>query len=399
MAQEGENKNGQTGEDIIVLLQKHADTIKQQNEDSKKDVETQIKNATELFQSQIDEVKKGMTPRENQSSQKLFDTLEKETQAFRSTATSKNSSSTFELVAKSNSRTKAVTQANGLLLNSTADGVRVNPTTIQSEILSDPFRKEHIRDLMPVIAIETDSYQYNYLASYSDGTALKAENTAFTQSSATFKPKKIDVVKIMSGMVVSSELLADNMQLRSFLANQLVQWYYYKEDTVLARGSGTGGEPLGFFTGATAFSAVGGRTYASPTLVHLYRNAALQVAVANFSASAMFMSLGTEMDIDLMQDLQGRFQDTKPQLPYAKFASNFIGNDEFVVGDTTRGCAIIDRTGLDLQYSFEDADNFQKDMVTIRLIKRLAPITFYANAMVKGVISTSLTALTTPIVP
>lgn len=199
----------------------------------------------------------------------------------------------------------------------------------------------------------------------------------------------------MAGMVVSSELLNDNNQLRSFLANQLVQYYYYKEDTVLARGSGTSGEPLGFFTAGTAFSAVGSRTYANPTLIHLYRNAALQVAVANFSASAMFMSLGTEMDIDLMQDLQGRFQDTKPLLPYSKFASNFIGNDEFVVGDTTRGCAIIDRTGLDLQYSFEDADNFQKDMVTIRLVKRLAPITFYSNAIVKGVISDALTAITT----
>lgn len=395
MPENPELTQGVLGADIIQLMTKHAEASKQQNEDLKKDFATQLKNATELYQSQIDSIKKGMTPLENVTAQKALDNLEKETATFKSNAMTPNSTATFELIAKSNSRSKAVTQANGLLLNSTADGARVNPITIQQEIIADPFRKEHIRDLMPVIGVDTDSYQYNYLASYTDGTALKAENTAFSQSSGTFKPKITTMSKIMAGMVVSSELLNDNNQLRSFLANQLVQYYYYKEDTVLARGSGTSGEPLGFFTAGASFSAVGSRTYAKPTLIHLYRNAALQVAVANFSASAMFMSLGTEMDIDLMQDSQGRFQDTKPLLPYAKFASNFIGNDEFVVGDTTRGCAIIDRTGLDLQYSFEDADNFQKDMVTIRLVKRLAPITFYSNAIVKGTISTALASITT----
>lgn len=374
--------------DIVELIEKHKLAIDDQQKKSAESYERQLKNATDSFETRLDEIKRTMTPYEQKAATKAQSNLKEQTKLFLEKANSSGSSHSFELLEKSNINlgTKSVTETSSLL---DGTGTRVNPITIDQELKYAPYRVEHIRDIMPTIAVDTDLYQYNYLKTYTDNTSLKAEGSAFVASDATFEARQTKMYKIMAGMVMSREIITDNVSLQNFLANQLVLWYYLKEDTVLARGVSTNtGEPDGFFTKATAFAST--RRYASPTLIHVYRNAGLQTAVANFSPSVAFMSRGVEMDIDLMQDANGRFQDAKPLIPYDKFISNFVGDDEFVVGDAMKGARIIDRTGLDLQYSFEDNDNFSKDMVTIRLTKRLAPITYYNNAFVKGTITTAL---------
>ena len=66
--------------------------------------------------------------------------------------------------------------------------------------------------------------------------------------------------------------------------------------------------------------------------------------------------------------------------------------DKFLVGTFRLGAQVFDREDANVEVSTEDADNFTKNLVTIRCEERLALAVYRPEAFVKGDFSDALAA-------
>jgi HK97 family phage major capsid protein len=389
-----EQSVAKTAEEILSLVKGHTQSVEQKLNDQKEEFANQIKNATESFEKELTALKLTKTPLEQEAEKGAFSNIAEQVAIFRkANEAQKGESLTVDIVPLKTKASPSL-QSNSLLGSTPPNlGVRVNPITTDNQIRFEPYRAEHLREVISSIAIDTDMFKYSYLKTYVDNTAVIGEGQAFVPSEPQFEPKVANVYKIASGMVMSTELLSDNPALQSFLTNQLASWFFMYEDDFFARSVASATRPDGIFTIAKPFVPRAGVKYSKATAIEVIRNAALQASKLNFSPNLLCLSQGTQLDIDLLQDNNGRYQDSKPLLPYNKWMSNFMGDDEFVIGDATNGCKIIDRTPLQLSFSYEDKDNWSKDLVSVKMVRRSGIFSYHPNAMVKGTISAGITAL------
>jgi len=286
-----------------------------------------------------------------------------------------------------------------MLQSSHLSGDVIQPDRIPGVVT--PFeRTEHIR---PFFAQgETDSNAVDYVeeTASTDGTGWTAEGAALGQSDFTLTQKVANVKKIGAHSQVSIEMLEDVAGLMSYIQGRLVAKYQLKEDVDLLFGDGTGANILGVGTNATAWADPG--AIPNGNEFDVLRAAVKQAQVAEYFPNLIIIHPNELFRMDTAKDSNGNYL-----LPYIfngaphniagvrVIASTAISADNFLVGDFQRGAQIFDRKGLTLEVASEDQDNFIKDLVTVKLTARMALPIYYQGAFIKGVMSTSVTALAT----
>ena len=107
-----------------------------------------------------------------------------------------------------------------------------------------------------------------------------------------------------------------------------------------------------------------------------------------FSLAKMALKTGAEVYKNKQEAKQLESQAARNQM--AKMASG-----EFVVGDFSQGSQVFQRENLTVDFGYENNDNFDKYLVSVRGIIRMAHAIYLPNAFVKGSFSTAITALET----
>ena len=69
---------------------------------------------------------------------------------------------------------------------------------------------------------------------------------------------------------------------------------------------------------------------------------------------------------------------------------------KFLVGQLSVATQLWIRDGLGLEFSRDNAQNFEKNLVTVRAQERVCLTNYQPNAMINGTFSTAKTALETP---
>lgn len=268
----------------------------------------------------------------------------------------------------------------------------VNPVDGTTKVITNPNQRLTVRDLLAPGDTESNAVAYLRELLFTNNAAPVAENTTKPYSEITFEEVLSGVKTIAHLMKVAKQTLDDLPQLRSIINGRLLNGLKRVEDTQLLFGSGVGNNLHGIYTQATAFANPSTKTTPSNSL-DVMRLAMLQVTLAELSATGHVMHDIDWTDIELIKDANtkgylfsnpfGTLEARLWGLPVAQ--TNQAGMlDNFLTGSFADAAQIFDREDANVVVSTENADDFEKNMVSIRAEERLALAVYRPQAFVKG---------------
>jgi HK97 family phage major capsid protein len=270
-------------------------------------------------------------------------------------------------------------------------GDLVEPTRVPG-IITPAQRRLTVRDLIRFNRTSSNAIEYVRETGFTNSAAPVSENPANPkpQSGLTFDALQAPVATIAHHIVASKQILADASMLQAYADGRLRYGLKLKEELQLLKGSGSGLNINGIHTQATAYSNPG-VTVANESKIDRLRLAMLQVALAEYSADGIVINPIDWADIELTKDSQQRYIFANPQqiagptlwgLPVVPTQSMDAG--DFLTGSFSMGAEGWDREDVTVTISFEDRDNFVKNMATMLCEERVALTVYRPESFVKG---------------
>ena len=253
-----------------------------------------------------------------------------------------------------------------------------------------PKQRLFIRDLIAPGRTQSNTIYYVQQTGFTNKASVVPENTTKPYSDIEFAEKTTAVRTIAHMFKASKQILDDFAQLQSTVDAEMRYGLSYVEEQEILFGDGTGAHLAGIIPQAKPFSAA--FAVQNETGIDILRLAMLQAQLARFPASGHVLHFTDWAKIELSKDTLGRYilanpsQLTTPTLwglpVVATEAAQFLG--KFLTGAFNSGAQIFDREEANVVVSSENADDFEKNMITIRCEERLALAVYRPEAFVYG---------------
>lgn len=266
----------------------------------------------------------------------------------------------------------------------------VNPVDGSTSIITAANQRLTIRDLLAPGQTASNAIAYLRETGFVNAAAPVAENTTKPYSELTFE-EVLEGVKTIAHMLKASKQILDDLpQLQSFINGRLLNGLKRVEDAQLLFGSGVGSNLNGIYTQATTYAAP--IVLTAPTRVDVIRLAMLQSALADVFATGHVLHMNDWTAIELLKDTTGAYLFTNPfspntpslwGLPVAE-TNHAAMSGNFLTGSFAEAAQIFDREDANVVISTENADDFEKNMISIRCEERLALAVYRPEAFVKG---------------
>lgn len=275
------------------------------------------------------------------------------------------------------------------LLTTNVPGNIVAPDRLPG-IDTAPKQRLFIRDLIAPGTTASNTIYWVQQTGFTNNAAAVAENTTKPYSNIEFAEKITPVRTIAHLFKASKQILDDFAQLQSQVDAEMRFSLKYVEEQEILFGDGTGAHLEGIIPQASAFSAA--FQVENQNGIDDLRLAMLQAQLARFPASGHVLHFIDWAKIELTKDTLGRYILANPAaltgptlwgLPVvATEATAFQG--KFLTGAFSAGAQIFDREETNVVISTENADDFEKNMITIRCEERLALAVKRPEAFVYG---------------
>lgn len=275
-----------------------------------------------------------------------------------------------------------------LISSGVAEGV-VEPQRLPG-IDTAPKQRLFIRDLIAPGRTSSPAIFWVQQTGFTNKAAVVAENTTKPYSDVAFATKITPVTTIAHMFKASKQILDDFAQLQSTVDAEMRYGLKYVEEQEILFGDGTGVHLHGIVPQASAFSAE--FRVEQQNGIDDLRLAMLQAQLARFPASGHVLHFIDWAKIELTKDTLGRYILANPSgltgptlwgLPVvATEAAAFKG--KFLTGAFNAGAQIFDREDANVVISTENADDFEKNMISIRCEERLALAVKRPEAFIYG---------------
>lgn len=275
------------------------------------------------------------------------------------------------------------------LLTANVPGNIVAPDRLPG-IDTAPKQRLFIRDLIAPGTTASNTIYWVQQTGFTNNAAAVAENTTKPYSNIEFAEKITPVRTIAHLFKASKQILDDFSQLQSQVDAEMRFGLKYVEEQEILFGDGTGAHLEGIIPQASAFAAA--FQVENQNGIDDLRLAMLQAQLARFPASGHVLHFIDWAKIELTKDTLGRYILANPAaltgptlwgLPVvATEATAFQG--KFLTGAFSAGAQIFDREETNVVISTENADGFEKNMITIRCEERLALAVKRPEAFVYG---------------
>lgn len=256
-------------------------------------------------------------------------------------------------------------------------------------LITPPQRTLTVRDLIAPGTTTSNSVEYAKETGFTNNARPVTEGTTKPKSDITFNLVTTPVRTLAHIFKASRQILDDAPALASYIDARGTYGLKLVEENQLLNGAGTGQNLSGIVPQASAYSAA--FTPASGQAIDTLRLAILQVVLAEYPASAIVLNPIDWARIELTKDGEGRYIIGNPQQNLQPMLWNLpvvstqaMAQDDFLVGAFNLGAQIFDRMGVEVLLSTENADDFEKNMATIRVEERLALAVYRPEAFVSG---------------
>lgn len=303
---------------------------------------------------------------------------------------------------KSGASVQIVMKAAGTMALGTNVTGQVPQAERESGITRVVRRNPFILELVNVGTIMSNVWEWVEQKLPDGGAGMTAEGTAKTQADFDLVVASANVKKVTSYIKVTKEMLDDVELMRSEINQELTELINLKIDDQLLNGTGLTVNLTGINANATAWAAGAfALSIPTPTKWDVLRTAINQVRVNLFEPNYIVMHPTDVTGMELSKDSTGQY--IMP--PFAALDGTVVSGirvvantgvtiDNFLVGDFSKA-GVRFKEGLTINVGYEN-DDFTKNLVTIlaeaRLVQRVK--SNHYGAFVKGVFSTSITALT-----
>lgn len=295
----------------------------------------------------------------------------------------------FAAKVSSNERLRESFPVNAALISSgVASGV-VEPQRLPGVDVKAKQRL-FIRDLIASGRTDGPAIFWVQQTGFTNAARVVAENTAKPYSDIAFATKMTAVSTIAHMFKASKQILDDFKQLQSLVDLEMRFGLKYAEEMEILFGDGTGVHLLGIVPQATAYSATG--IPAGATSIDALRWAMLQSQLARIPATGHVLHFTDWAKIEMAKDELGRYIIGNPQgtteprlwnLPVVPTEiPAFLG--KFLTGAFAQGAQLFDREDANVVISTENADDFEKNMISIRCEERAALAVYRPEAFIYG---------------
>lgn len=275
-----------------------------------------------------------------------------------------------------------------LLSTGVADGV-VEPQRLPG-IDALPKQRLFIRDLIAPGRTSAPAIFWVQQTGFTNAAKVVPEGTTKPYSGIEFATKITPVTTIAHMFKASKQILDDFAQLQSTVDAEMRYGLKYVEEQEILFGDGTGAHLHGIVPQATAYSAA--FEVAQQNGIDDLRLAMLQAQLARFPASGHVLHFIDWAKIELIKDSLGRYILANPAaltgptlwgLPVvATETAAFQG--KFLTGAFNAAAQLFDREDANVVISTENADDFEKNMISIRCEERLALAVKRPEAFIYG---------------
>lgn len=277
-----------------------------------------------------------------------------------------------------------------LLSTDVADGV-VEPQRLPG-IDVMPKQRLFLRDLIASGRTTSPAIFWVQQTGFTNNAAAVGENPVGGKpySEIAFNTKITPVTTIAHMFKASKQILDDFAQLQSTVDAEMRYGLKYVEEQEMLFGDGTGVHLHGIVPQATAFSAA----FAPEAMTQIdeLRLAMLQAQLARLPASGHVLHFSDWAKIELTKDTLGRYiignplSVAGPTLWGLPVVSTEIAafQGKFLTGAFQTAAQIFDREDANVVISTENADDFEKNMISIRCEERLALAVKRPEAFIYG---------------
>jgi HK97 family phage major capsid protein len=256
-----------------------------------------------------------------------------------------------------------------------------------------------IRDVLSARPTTFDVVDYVKVATPLSIASPVPEASLKPENQLTFSSYSERIKLLATFILASRQVLDDFGELMGFLESSLGYYVDLAEELQLLAGDGTGENLHGILTQAASFnSSLLPKAAAGWTKLDVVAAAYEQIDIAKeISPSFVVLHPADAWAIRLTKDGFGRYILGDPQ---AQVRPSIFGLDMVVTTSIAQGTFLVgsgspvaaeirDRMGLVVEISTEDADNFRRNLVTVRAEKRLAMVVKRSASFISGNFTTS----------
>lgn len=274
-------------------------------------------------------------------------------------------------------------------------GVEIKNTVVTSDTTVAPDRKPgvvggafrilRLEDVLNAAPTSSNAVEYTRENVFTNAAAETAEAGTLPESSITFTLDNVPVQAVGHFIKISRQLAADNAALAAYINTRLRYGVDLRVENQIYAGNGTapnlsGLNKSGNYTahGYTA-AALTGAGLSATNRFDLIGKVLGDCWAADYPANAILLNPADWWTMRLAKDSQGRYLlgDPDKEAPPMLFGTpvvqcNAVTADTFQVGAYNMAATKYDREGVIVELSDSDGDNFQKMLVTVRAVRRLA---------------------------
>lgn len=286
-----------------------------------------------------------------------------------------------------NKRISVPVQA-ALISTGVAEGV-VEPHRLPGVDVA-PKQRLFIRDLIAPGKTQSPAIFWVQQTGFTNKAAVVPENTTKPYSDIEFATKITPVTTVAHMFKASKQILDDFSQLQSLVDAEMRYGLKFVEEQEILFGDGSGAHLHGIIPQASKYNAE--FSVEKQNGIDDLRLAMLQSQLARFPASGHVLHFIDWAKIELTKDSLGRYILANPAsltsptlwgLPVvATETAAFKG--KFLTGAFNAGAQLFDREETNVVISTENADDFEKNMISIRCEERLALAVKRPEAFVYG---------------
>jgi len=282
---------------------------------------------------------------------------------------------------------KQTTTSTGLIPTTAAPVVQ--PQVLPG-VLERLRQRLFVRDLLSPGRTTSPAIFWVQQTGFTNAAKVVSEGTAKPYSDITFTSKITPVATIAHMFKASKQILDDFAQLQSLIDVELRYGLRFAEEQEFLFGDGSGVHLHGLVPQATAYHHE--FTVTLMTEIDDVRLAILQSQLARIPATGLVMHYTDWAQIELRKDTLGRYiigdpgRNLTPSLWGLPIATTeitaFVG--KFLTGPFQGGAQIFDREDANVVLSTENADDFEKNLVSIRGEERTALATYRPEGFIYG---------------
>lgn len=248
-----------------------------------------------------------------------------------------------------------------------------------------------LRNLLTVVPTTSGSIDYAKQAARTNNAAPVPEGAAKPYSSYGWTKTNVPVRTIAHLAKITRQAMDDSAQLMGEVDSEMRYGLQVAEDNQILLGDGQGENLLGLMLQASAYAAPAGFTMpAAANYIDKLGAAVLQQLLTNFAPDGIALNPVDWMAMRMLKDANGNYLFGKPGadvqpmlfgLPIAATQAMPVGS--YLLG-AFKAQKLYDRMAPEVLISSENADDFEKNLLTMRCEERVALAARQPGALIKG---------------